>query len=80
LEGSSVQMSILDLLQHIVNEEPPKLPKGKGFPKEMEDFVDLCLNKDPRERPSPKDLLKNKYVLEAENAKVDLQGWVRTLN
>ncbi|KAJ1028755.1 hypothetical protein NDA16_001920 [Ustilago loliicola] len=75
LEGSSHQMSILDLLQHIVNEPPPKLPEGR-FPKLMEEFVNLCLVKDPAKRPTPKDLTKHRYVIEADAAKVDLQGWV----
>lgn len=78
LEGSSHQMSILDLLQHIVNEPPPKLPEGK-FPKLMEDFVNLCLLKEPATRPTPKDLTKHPYVTEAEAAKVDLQAWVDSM-
>ncbi|CCF53659.1 hypothetical protein NDA11_004685 [Ustilago hordei] len=75
LAGSSHQMSILDLLQHIVNEPPPKLPEGR-FSKPMEEFVNLCLVKDPAKRPTPKDLTKHQYVIAAEAAKVDLQGWV----
>ncbi|KAJ9478419.1 MAP kinase kinase PBS2 [Pseudozyma hubeiensis] len=74
LEGSSHQMSILDLLQHIVNEPPPKLPEGR-FPDLMEEFVNLCLLKDPAKRPTPKDLTKHQYVIEADAAKVDLQAW-----
>lgn len=76
LEGSSVQMSILDLLQHIVNEPPPRLPEGK-FPRGLEEFVNLCLVKDPAKRPTPKDLTTHKYVLDAEASKVDLLGWVK---
>ncbi len=74
LAGSSHQMSILDLLQHIVNEPPPKLPEGR-FPRLMEEFVNLCLVKEPAKRPSPKDLTKHQYIIEADGAKVDLQAW-----
>lgn len=57
LQGGGMTMSILELLQHIVNEPAPRLtPEGK-FPAESEDFVDLCLKKDPDERPTPKELL-----------------------
>ena len=50
-------MSILELLQHIVNEPAPRLiPEGR-YPKEAEDFVDSCLYKDPDARKTPKDLL-----------------------
>lgn len=79
LEGSGAQMSILDLLQHIVNEAPPRLPVEGGFPKPLDDFVNLCLVKEPAKRPSPKDLTKHSYVVEQESAKVDLLGWVNTL-
>lgn len=49
-------MSILELLQHIVNEPAPRLTEGR-FPKEAEEFVDSCLLKDPDARKTPKDLL-----------------------
>ena len=54
--GSANQMSILDLLQHIVNEPAPKLPEGV-FGREADDFVMRCVGKDPVARPSPKELL-----------------------
>ena len=56
-------MSILELLQHIVNEPAPRLiPEGR-FPKEAEDFVDSCLFKDPDARKTPKDLLVNGHFI-----------------
>lgn len=55
--GPGGGMSILELLQHVVNEPAPKLiPEGK-FPKETEQFVDVCLEKDVDRRPTPKQLL-----------------------
>lgn len=78
--GGNSQMSILDLLQHIVNEPAPKLPRHDArFGPDMCDFVDLCLRKDPSARPSPKELTKHEYVKTMESAKVDLLGWVKTL-
>ena len=50
-------MSILELLQHIVNEPAPRLTPEGRFPKEADDFVDSCLLKDPDARKTPKDLL-----------------------
>jgi serine/threonine protein kinase len=50
-------MSILELLQHIVNEPAPKLTPEGRFPKEAEDFVNSCLLKEPDHRRTPKDLL-----------------------
>lgn len=49
-------MSILELLQHIVNEPAPRLPEGR-YPREADDFVEKCLFKDPEERWTPKTLL-----------------------
>lgn len=50
-------MSILELLQHIVNEPAPRLTPDGRFPREAEEFVDSCLLKDPDARKTPKDLL-----------------------
>jgi serine/threonine protein kinase len=50
-------MSILELLQHIVNEPAPRLTPEGRYPAEAEEFVDSCLLKDPDARMTPKDLL-----------------------
>jgi len=71
-------MSILELLQHIVNEPAPKLiPEGR-FPKETEDFVDSCLFKDPDVRKTPKDLLKHEWIEKAKVSTIDLEAWANT--
>jgi serine/threonine protein kinase len=57
LQGGGMTMSILELLQHIVNEPAPKLTSDGRFPKIAEDFVNSCLLKDPDQRQTPKDLL-----------------------
>lgn len=57
LQGGGMTMSILELLQHIVNEPAPRLTPEGRFPSEAEVFVDSCLSKDPDERQTPKDLL-----------------------
>lgn len=80
-------MSMLELLQRIVNEPPPRLPLASteqllaasksaqansstngrsrrpprrqrpvGFPPDLVRFVDLCVTKDPAQRPTPKEL------------------------
>lgn len=70
LSGSGHQMSILELLQYIVNEPAPRLPAGKFSPV-VEEFVDATLRKEPVgwdvkkkgplpadvARPTPKELL-----------------------
>ncbi|KAG9085915.1 MAP kinase kinase (MEK) [Ceratobasidium sp. 370] len=75
LQGGGMTMSILELLQHIVNEPAPRLqPEGK-FPAFAEEFVDACLLKDPEARPTPKDLLKHAWIAESRTNSVDLEVW-----
>jgi mitogen-activated protein kinase kinase len=57
LGGSGSQMSILELLQHVVNEPAPTLKPESKFKKETHIFVDSCLVKDVDRRPTPKELL-----------------------
>ena len=63
-------MSILELLQYIVNEPAPRLPTGK-FSSPVDDFINATLRKEPTDynvkkkgplprevaRPTPKELL-----------------------
>lgn len=55
--GGGMNMSILDLLQHIVNEPAPRLVPAGKYPVEAEQFVEDCLRKEPGERKAPKELL-----------------------
>ena len=57
LQSGARTMSILELLQHIINKPAPRLmPEGK-FPRSAEEFVDACLLKEPEVRKTPKELL-----------------------
>ncbi|KAH0831961.1 kinase-like domain-containing protein [Lanmaoa asiatica] len=78
LQGGGMMMSILELLQHIVNEPAPRLiPEGR-FPGEAEDFVDSCLLKDPDARKTPKELLKHQWIEQARASNFDLETWAST--
>ncbi|THH30045.1 hypothetical protein EUX98_g4156 [Antrodiella citrinella] len=78
LQGGGMTMSILELLQHIVNEPAPRLTPEDRFPAEAEDFVDSCLRKDPDMRATPKDLLKHSWVEQAKVSNLDLEAWAST--
>ncbi|KAH9891671.1 kinase [Cubamyces lactineus] len=78
LQGGGMTMSILELLQHIVNEPAPRLTPEGRFPKEAEDFVDSCLLKDPDARKTPKDLLKHPWIEHARTSTFDLEAWAST--
>lgn len=54
---------ILDLLQRIVNEPSPQLPKTDKFSVEMTDFVNRCCVKDEKDRSSIHELLVHDFIL-----------------
>ncbi|KAI0248641.1 kinase-like domain-containing protein [Lactifluus subvellereus] len=78
LQGGGMTMSILELLQHIVNEPAPKLTPEGRFSKVAEDFVNSCLLKDPDQRRTPKDLLNHEWVIHARATSFDLEAWAST--
>lgn len=53
---SNKPMAIFELLDHIVNKPPPKLP-SMYFSVAFQDFVDRCLKKNPAERADLKTLM-----------------------
>lgn len=55
-DGDCAPAGILDLLQQIVHEPAPKLPKSDAFPPILEDMIQRCLSKNPDERPTPQEL------------------------
>ncbi|KAJ5460221.1 Dual specificity protein kinase FUZ7 [Penicillium daleae] len=74
--ASAGPMGILDLLQQIVHESAPKLPKSDAFPPILHDFVGKCLLKKPEERPTPRELYdKDAFLQAAKRTPVDLQEW-----
>ncbi|KAH8104629.1 Pkinase-domain-containing protein [Cristinia sonorae] len=78
LQGGGMTMSILELLQHIVNEPAPRLTPEGRFPKQAEDFIDSCLLKDPLARLTPKDLLKHSWIEQARISTIDVEAWAST--
>ncbi|KAI0387187.1 kinase-like protein [Hypomontagnella monticulosa] len=75
-DGDGAPAGILDLLQQIVHEPAPKLPKSDAFPSILEDMVQKCLSKVPDERPTPQELWdRDPFVQAAKRTPVDLREW-----
>jgi mitogen-activated protein kinase kinase len=47
---------ILDLLQQIVHEPPPRLPKSSAFPLILDEMIQSCLRNKAEDRPTPRQL------------------------
>ncbi|KAL5005244.1 hypothetical protein ScPMuIL_018700 [Solemya velum] len=67
-------MAIFELLDYIVNEPPPTLPKGK-FSEDFVDFVD-SLKKTPSDRADLQSLVNHQFVKRSENEDIDIGDWV----
>ncbi|KAI3134917.1 hypothetical protein CBS147325_7870 [Penicillium roqueforti] len=78
--ASTGPMGILDLLQQIVHETAPKLPKSDAFPPILHDFVGKCLLKKSEERPTPRELYdKDAFLQAAKRTPVNLEGWAMSM-
>ncbi|KAH9900306.1 MAP kinase [Xylariomycetidae sp. FL2044] len=75
-DGDGAPAGILDLLQQIVHEPAPKLPKSDAFPPILEEMIQKCLYKEPEERPTPQELWdRDPFVQAAKRTPVDLRAW-----
>lgn len=75
-DGDGAPAGILDLLQQIVHEPAPRLPKSDAFPSILEDMIQRCLSKVPDERPTPQELFdEDPFVQAAKRTPVDLRAW-----
>ena len=55
-DGDGAPSGILDLLQQIVYEAAPRLPKSEAFPPILDQMLEKCMAKEPEKRPTPQQL------------------------
>lgn len=72
--SANPNMGFWELMEIIVKEPPPSLPEGK-FSKELCSFVELCLQKNPEDRPSVTSLLRHPWIQKAEEQNLNLAEW-----
>ena len=73
---------ILDLLQRIVNEPTPRLPKNENFSIEMVDFVNRCCIKEERGRSSLKELICHDFIYKynnRESVRKEFKHWCKKI-
>ncbi|KAJ3254501.1 MAP kinase kinase (MEK) [Boothiomyces macroporosus] len=71
-------LSVFELLEYIVHEPVPTLPKGEFSP-EFEKFIARSLTKDQTQRPTPSELLKDPYCVMIAAKDVDMTSFVKVL-
>ena len=75
VDAAEQQLSIFELLTHIINETLPQLPKEQ-YSDLFRQFLNLCLCKNPKDRPTPSWLLNNHPIIaHSEKLKVDMVAW-----
>ncbi|KAL7751845.1 MAP kinase kinase Wis1 [Sorochytrium milnesiophthora] len=67
--------SMFAQLNAIISGTPPTLPSDRFGPEAI-DFVQKCLNKDVKARPTYGDLLEHKFIKMYETQDVPMQDWV----
>lgn len=72
-------LAIFELLEYIVNQPPPTLPKSH-FSEDFIDFIDLCLKREPSERSDLKSLLNHPFVRNNQPDQNEFAKWVKTVN
>uniref|UniRef100_A0A096LVW5 mitogen-activated protein kinase kinase n=1 Tax=Poecilia formosa TaxID=48698 RepID=A0A096LVW5_POEFO len=66
----------LQLLQCIVDEDPPVLPVGQ-FSEKFVHFITQCMRKNPKERPVPNNLLDHSFIIQYNDGNAEVVSmWV----
>ena len=66
------------LLSNIMEGESPVVPEA-DFSDEISEFVQICLDKDPRRRPSANDLLKHPWLRQTQPDDLLLSGLLSSM-
>jgi len=70
-------LAVFELLDYVVSMPVPELSASEGWSPELRNFVQVCLIKNPAQRPTPAQMLQHPFVLRWTPIQVDLARWVR---
>ncbi|XP_034733552.1 dual specificity mitogen-activated protein kinase kinase 5 [Etheostoma cragini] len=66
----------LQLLQCIVDEDPPVLPVGQ-FSEKFVHFITQCMRRQPKERPAPNNLMDHSFIIQFNDGNAEVVSmWV----
>ncbi|XP_071062576.1 dual specificity mitogen-activated protein kinase kinase 5 isoform X3 [Pseudochaenichthys georgianus] len=66
----------LQLLQCIVDEDPPVFPVGQ-FSEKFVHFITQCMRRQPKERPAPNDLMEHSFITQFNDGNAEVVSmWV----
>lgn len=60
--------------------DPPKLPNDGRYSEEMTDFIDKCLQIDPKNRSNTNELLEHPWIQKYAEIDSELIQWVKEVN
>mmetsp|Transcript_16453 Transcript_16453/g.22838 ORF Transcript_16453/g.22838 Transcript_16453/m.22838 type:complete len:736 (+) Transcript_16453:109-2316(+) len=63
-------LSPMKVLKEIPKRPPPRLKEPHKWSKDFNEFVEMCLQKNPKDRATAKSLLKHPFVLRGSNAQI----------
>lgn len=69
MEPPNHELSPMRVLLKIQKSDPPSLDQPSKWSKEFNEFLSLCLVKDPQQRPNADDLLKHPFIIAAADRK-----------
>ncbi|ELT92369.1 hypothetical protein CAPTEDRAFT_151233 [Capitella teleta] len=64
-----------EVLAKVLQEDPPRLPRGQGFSMDFCHFVCQCLTKDYKRRPKYKKLLEHGWIVRYSRLPVNVAQW-----
>nr|CAG8455952.1 4344_t:CDS:2 [Entrophospora candida] len=67
----------IELVTHIATSPAPKLSDEFPWSENLKDFLRVCLEKDGKLRPTPKEMLDHPFIKKSLTKEVDLERWIK---